>query len=161
MINFEQWMRNVLQEKGITQRQMAEMTDTTTHDINGYLRGKCFPGWYKLNHIVEGMGYRLEIVPADKPKDPDEIETAYFAGYEYGYKQAVKEVIKHLKGMKWYGGNKQDQRAEGVPEYYASGAGDLQRELQRTDAEEGHGGRLGAGAAEGDDPAGDDSGAAK
>ena len=78
----------------------------------------------------------------------DDWETAYKTGYEYGYQQAIKDMAKKLKGMKWYGGDKQKERAAGMPEHHASGTGRVQQELQRAGAEEGYGGSMGTGAEE-------------
>lgn len=42
---------------------------------------------------------------------PDE----YAAGYQYGYKRAIKDVARVVKGMEWHGGSKQTDGADGVP----------------------------------------------
>ena len=42
----------------------------------------------------------------------EDFEQAYMMGYEHGYQFAVKDVIKHLKGMRWYGGDKQKKRTD-------------------------------------------------
>lgn len=47
-----------------------------------------------------------------KEKPAEDWETAYMAGYEYGYQMAIKDVIKKLRGMRWYGGDKQEKRAD-------------------------------------------------
>ena len=48
-----------------------------------------------------------------KPEKPgDEFETAYFAGFDYGGQMMLKEIIKMLKGMRWYGGDKPKKRTD-------------------------------------------------
>jgi hypothetical protein len=46
---------------------------------------------------------------------PDDFDTAYFAGFNYGGQIMLKEIMKMLKGMKWYGGSKQVKRTERMP----------------------------------------------
>lgn len=70
------------------------------------------------------QGIRKVITMIEEEKD---WETAYHAGFEYGYQTAVKDVIKRLRGMKTYGGNNKAQRAAEVPE----GTGRNQKAVQR------------------------------
>lgn len=58
----------------------------------------------------------------------DDFETAYFAGYQYGYQMALKDLAKHMKGMRTYGGYKKE-RAAGVPEHHAGRAADHEQKL--------------------------------
>ena len=58
----------------------------------------------------------------------EDFETAYFAGYEDGYKQAIKDMAKHMKEMKTYGGYK-NQHAEGLPGVSKGNVKPVQREL--------------------------------
>jgi transcriptional regulator with XRE-family HTH domain len=150
MMTFSDWLKQAMRAKGINQTQMAEMTDTTTHSMSEYINDKSYPGWYSMNRIVTKMGYRIEIVPEHgQIKKAEEFEVAYQAGFQYGYQTAVKDMAKRMREMRWYGGDKQEKRAAGVPEHYAGRAGDLQQELQRTDSEGRNGGSMGAGEAEG------------
>ena len=61
----------------------------------------------------------LMLIKADEQlmdKDvPDDFDTAYFAGFNYGGQIMLKEIMKMLKGMKWYGGSKQVKRTERMP----------------------------------------------
>ncbi|MCR5566186.1 MAG: hypothetical protein K6F61_04990 [Clostridiales bacterium] len=59
----------------------------------------------------------------------DDWETAYNAGFEYGYQTAVKDVIKRLKEMKTYGGDNKKERAAEVPEGTGRAAEPVQREV--------------------------------
>ena len=42
----------------------------------------------------------------------EDFEQTYMTGYGHGYQMAVKEVVKHVRGMRWYGGDKQKKRAD-------------------------------------------------
>ena len=59
----------------------------------------------------------------------EDFETAYMAGYEYGYKMAIKDMEKKIKELKSYGGDYKKERAAGVPEHHASGAGGDEQKL--------------------------------
>jgi hypothetical protein len=139
-----------MRAKGINQTQLAEMTDTTTHSMSEYINDKSYPGWYSMNRIVTKMGYRIEIVPENgQIKKTDEFEVAYQAGFQYGYQTAVKDMAKRMREMRWYGGDKQEKRAAGVPGTDAGRAAAQQQGLQR-DGASGQDGRIvGAGEAEG------------
>ena len=58
--------------------------------------------------------------------EKDDWETAYHAGFEYGYLTAIKDMAKALKGMKTYGGGYKTVRAGEVPE----GAGRAEKSVQ-------------------------------
>jgi len=60
---------------------------------------------------------------------PDDFEAAYFMGYEHGYQMAIKDVIKKLREMRWYGGHNKEECAAGVPEHHEGRAEDLQHKL--------------------------------
>ena len=58
----------------------------------------------------------LMLIKADEElmdKDvPDDFDTGFFAGFQYGGQIMLKDIMKMLKGMKWYGGDKQKKRAD-------------------------------------------------
>ena len=66
----------------------------------------------EIRRMIELIGESL------KPADKQNYEKAYMEGFEMGYQRALVDVIKKLKGMKWYGGDKQEERAAGVSEHY-------------------------------------------
>jgi hypothetical protein len=72
---------------------------------------------------------------AEEPKKAEDLldlqsyGQGYMDGCEFGYNQVLKDVIKKLGRMQWYGGNKPEKRADGVPEHHAGRAADLQHEL--------------------------------
>lgn len=103
-----------------------------------YVCGECHRALSPEMKKCPGCGRRL-IWGTDETNRPEmreehvqaleDWEKSYMAGYQYGYQMAIKDVIKKLRGMKWYGGDKPEKRADGVPEHYAGRAADLQRKL--------------------------------
>lgn len=61
--------------------------------------------------------------------DEMSFEDAWASIYQYGRQMMLKDVIKMLKEMRWYGRDNKKIRAAGVPEHHAAGAGDLQQDV--------------------------------
>ena len=49
---------------------------------------------------------------AEAPAEKRDYEKGYMAGFEGGYQRAIVDVLKKLKGMKWYGGDGQKHADE-------------------------------------------------
>ena len=62
-------------------------------------------------------------IKALEERPTEDYESMYMTGHEDGYKAAILDMAKNMKEMKWYGGDYKKERAAGVPEHYASGAG--------------------------------------
>lgn len=92
---------------------------------------------------AEGLARLLKMEETDL-----DFEKVYFIGYEHGYQYAIKDVIKHLRGMRWYGGDKQEKRADRMSGDHAGRVADLQQKLERAGTKGRNGGRVGAGPAE-------------
>ena len=69
----------------------------------------------------------------EKNNDLIQLGKAYNAGFKEGgkfaYNQAINDVIRKLERMQFYGGNKQEKRADGVPEHHAGRAADHEQKL--------------------------------
>lgn len=59
------------------------------------------------------------IEESKKPADIRNYEKAYMEGYHMGWQRALVEVVKSVKGMKWYGGNNQEISFAGMFEHHA------------------------------------------
>lgn len=77
------------------------------------------------------LEYLIELVRKDTETDKtSDWEEAYHQGYQYGYQMAIKDMIKKLKGLKWYGGrDNTEECAAGVPEHHAGRAADPEQKL--------------------------------
>ena len=87
MINTEEWAKRI--------REHLENTDGPTISIL-ITRG-----------AAEDLAGLFELAETN-----EDFEPSFMMGFEYGYQTAIKDVIKHLGGMKWYGGNKPKKRAD-------------------------------------------------
>ena len=92
---------------------------------------------YRREHPEE---YRIQPVLKAETKGPGtEYADAYMEGFENGYQTAIKEMIKKLGGMKWYGGDHKEKRAAGMPEHHEGGTAAVQQTLQRAGAKKRNG----------------------
>ena len=123
------------------------------------LQKGCESGWSVANVWMSRDEILRLIYLIDRdaePVDMQNYEKAYTEGFNMGRQRAIVDAIKVLKGMKWYGGDKQKKRAAGVPEHHEERAGDLQQTLQRPGTGEGNGRGMETGTGEGEDPGGPD-----
>ena len=96
-------LKIIMVTKGINQKELAKLTGTEEALISRWMNGKTKPTYEKMKQIADALDCDIELIPKEK----DVFETAYFAGFEYGEQMMLKEIIKMLKGMRWYGGDKQ------------------------------------------------------
>lgn len=61
----------------------------------------------------------------NEPTEKRDFEIGFMAGFEQGYQRAIVDVIKKIKGMKWYGGDSK-KRADEVPGDSAGRPADMQ-----------------------------------
>lgn len=72
---------------------------------------------------------KLVLQMAAQMIETEDFEKVYHIGYEHGYQQAFKDVIKKLREMSWHGGGYKEKCAAGVSEHHASGAGRDEQKL--------------------------------
>ena len=101
-------LKIIMTTKGINQKELSKLTGTEEALISRWMNGKTKPTYEKMKQIADALDCHIELVP----KENDVYETAYFAGFEYGGQMMLKEIIKMLKGMRWYGGDKPEKRAD-------------------------------------------------
>lgn len=111
------WINERMQNRRMTNKELADITDSNEQQISLWRRGKTKPRWEQMVKLVEAFGYHFEIVANDEKakQDMDLYETAHQHGFQYGYQKAIKDMAKKMREMRTYGGYKQAKRAEGVP----------------------------------------------
>lgn len=117
MMDLIAWVNERMENRRMTNRELADMTDSNEQQISLWRRGKTRPRWEQMVKLVEAFGYHFEIVANDEKakQDMDLYEAAHQHGFQYGYQTAIKDMAKKMREMRTYGGSKQAQRAEGMP----------------------------------------------
>lgn len=121
------WVNERMKNRHMTNKELADMTDSNEQQISLWRRGKTKPRWEQMVKLVEAFGYHFEIVANDEKakQDMDLYETAHQHGFQYGYQTAIKDMAKKMREMRTYGGYKA-KRAAGMSEHHEGRAGNLQ-----------------------------------
>ena len=71
--------------------------------------------WFSYDEIRR----MIDLIIKDmEPADKQNFEKAYTEGFQMGYQRALVDVVKRVKGMKWYGGDHKEKCAAGVSEHH-------------------------------------------
>lgn len=60
--SFSKWLRSAMDEAGITQAALAEMTGITLSTICGYLHDRRFPSYQAMVCILEALDKDIQII---------------------------------------------------------------------------------------------------
>lgn len=69
-----QRLRKILRQRGITQRQLAEMSGVAQPSISLIVNGKRSPNWETACQIADALGVSLDDLRDDKDEDQEEEE---------------------------------------------------------------------------------------
>lgn len=101
-------LKTAMETKGINQKELERLTNTEQALISKWVNGKSGPSYESMKKLAEALDCYVELIP----KEDDVFETAYFEGFMYGGQMMLKNIIKMMKGLKWYGGDKQKKRTD-------------------------------------------------
>ena len=75
--NFGRWLKSELAVRGMTQRELAEATETDDVSISRYISGTRLPRWKTMVKILRELESHIEIWPnSERNKVPGEDEPA-------------------------------------------------------------------------------------
>lgn len=60
---FGVWLKTVLDDCGMKQRDLAKVMNTSEACVSRWIRGGRIPAWKQLNWMLDYFGYHIEIVP--------------------------------------------------------------------------------------------------
>ena len=60
--SFSKWLRSAMDEAGMSQAALAEITGITLSTICGYLHDRRYPSYKTLMYLIGIFGKRIEIV---------------------------------------------------------------------------------------------------
>ena len=63
LLNFSEWLRDVMFEKGISIRKLARLSGLSIGAIHEYKCGTTEPSYYAVFRIVSALDYTIGVVP--------------------------------------------------------------------------------------------------
>ena len=63
---FGDWLKYELENKRMSQRELAEKAGISTHTINRYIGGEWWPTLYSFNRMTEALGLKMVLVKNDE-----------------------------------------------------------------------------------------------
>ena len=116
MNTFIEWMKMLMNKKGINQKKLAELLDVTESQISNWLNAKYIPRIQSIEKMLDNTGYRLEIVQDKETKETTEPEIEgdrwswfWVCGECHGQISENAEVCPHCGWrLKWDGQTETD-----------------------------------------------------
>ena len=67
--NFGAWLKQILRERQMTQRELADLIGTDEGGVSRYINGVRRPRWKAVERILNVLDYHIEILPNDQKKE--------------------------------------------------------------------------------------------
>lgn len=61
LLPFNEWLKGMLEENGMTQKMLAEATDIAPSNISRYVKGEAEPRLYTLWRFAQAFGCELKV----------------------------------------------------------------------------------------------------